>query len=96
MNIVQTPYFRRSYKKLHGKEKELVNNAIKKVIEKPSGGELEKGDLAGIRVYKFKLLDQQFLMAYEHKKDTLFCLRSGFTKIFIGVTFSVRSERYRT
>jgi len=77
MNIVQTPYFRRFYKKLHSKEKKLVNNAIKKVIEKPSCGELKKGDLAGIRVYKFKVLDQQFLMAYEHKKDKLFLLALG-------------------
>jgi len=77
MNIVQTLYFKRNYKKLHSKEKELVNNAIRKVISDPSRGELKKGDLAGVRVFKFKVLDQQFLMAYEHNKDTLFLLALG-------------------
>lgn len=77
MNIVQTPYFKRRYKKLHGKEKELVNNAIRKVAADPSRGELKKADLAGVRVFKFKVFDQQFLMAYEHHKDTLFLLALG-------------------
>jgi mRNA interferase RelE/StbE len=77
MTVVQTPYFRRSYKKLHTNQIKAVNNAIRKVLSNPLCGDEKKGDLAGVRVYKFKVLDQQFLLAYEHDKQNLFLLALG-------------------
>lgn len=77
MNIAQTPYFRRRYKRLQSNQFKPVNEAIRHILSDPSCGEEKKGDLAGVRVYKFRVLDQQFLLAYEHNKDTLILLALG-------------------
>lgn len=77
MKVVQTPYFRRSYKKLHPNQIKPVNEAIRHILSDLSCGEEKKGDLAGVRVYKFRVLEQQFLLAYEHNNETLFLLALG-------------------
>jgi mRNA interferase RelE/StbE len=77
MNIVQSPYFKRTYKKLHPNQSKEVSAAIRHVLSDPSGGEQKKGDLAGVWVYKFRLQDKQFLLAYEFDKETLFLLALG-------------------
>jgi mRNA-degrading endonuclease RelE of RelBE toxin-antitoxin system len=59
------PAFKKVYKKLHANEKKLVEDAIKRIINNPKIGEEKKCDLAGIFVYKFKILNQEFLLAYE-------------------------------
>ncbi len=85
MNIVQTPYSRRSYKKLQANQIKPVNDAIREILVDPSCGEEKKGDLVGVRVYKFRVLDKQFLMAYESKKDTVFLLALGVHEISTGI-----------
>jgi mRNA-degrading endonuclease RelE of RelBE toxin-antitoxin system len=77
MKIVQTPYFKRSYKKLHSNQIKAVNSAIRKALSDPLCGETKKGDLAGVRVYKFRVFEQQFLLAYEFDKNTLYLLALG-------------------
>jgi mRNA interferase RelE/StbE len=77
MKVVQTPYFRRSYKKLHPNQINPVNEAIRHILSDLSCGEEKKGDLAGVRVYKFRVLEQQFLLAYQHDNETLFLLALG-------------------
>jgi hypothetical protein len=41
-------------KKLHPNQKQALDTAIKQLIQTPDLGELKKGDLAEVRVYKFK------------------------------------------
>jgi mRNA interferase RelE/StbE len=77
MNIEQSAYFKRSYKKLRLNELEEVNNAIRHVLGDPLCGEQKKGDLAGVRVHKFRIKDQQFLLAYEFNKKTFYLLALG-------------------
>ena len=77
MSIVQTPYFRRAYKKLHPNQLRPVNEAIRYILSDLTCGEEKKGTLAGVRVYKFRVLDRQFLLAYEYDKETLFLLALG-------------------
>jgi mRNA-degrading endonuclease RelE of RelBE toxin-antitoxin system len=77
MNIVQTRYFKLSYKKLHVGQIKPVNEAVRRILSDPSCGEEKKGDLAGVLVYKFRVQDQQFLLAYEYDKETLFLLALG-------------------
>jgi mRNA interferase RelE/StbE len=77
MKTVQTPYFRRSYKKLHANQIKPVNEAIRHILSDVSCGEEKRGDLAGVRVCKFRVLEQQFLLAYEFDKETLFLLALG-------------------
>jgi hypothetical protein len=77
MKTVQTPYFRRSYKRLHPNQIKPVNEAIRHILSNVSCGEEKRGDLAGVRVYKFSVLEQQFLLAYEFDEETLFLYALG-------------------
>jgi len=77
MNIRQSPIFRNTYKRLHSNQLKDVNEAIRHISSEPYSGEEKKGDLAGIRVYKFRVQDRQFLLAYEFNKDALFLLALG-------------------
>lgn len=77
MKAVQTPYFGRSYKKLHGNQLKSVNEAIRHILPDLSCGEVKRGDLAGVRVYKFRVHEQQYLLAYEYDQETLFLLALG-------------------
>lgn len=63
--IQQMPAFKRVYKKLPKQHKETVNEAILTIVNNPTIGEEKKGDLAGVFVYKFKMHNQEFLLAYE-------------------------------
>lgn len=64
MQITQSPLFKRTYKKLKGQELTATNSAIKAIVENPLLGTEKKQDLAGIRVYKYKVSSKQFLLAY--------------------------------
>ena len=77
MNVRQSPYFRRAYKKLHPNQAKPVNDAIRRIMADPQCGEEKKGDLAGVRVYKFQVQNQQFLLAYEFDTDDLSLLALG-------------------
>lgn len=75
MNIVQTQTFSKQLKKLHKNQKKDLDEAVKEVIGHPQIGETKKGDLSGIRVYKFSMVKQLTLLAYEwHDSDSLLIL----------------------
>ena len=59
MRILVTPSCERSIKKLHPNQKKSLDKAIKAIASKPEIGEAKVGDLEGIYVYKFKLVDKQ-------------------------------------
>lgn len=69
MNIVQTTTFAKQIKKLHKNQKHDLDQALKEIIEDPMMGDLKKGDLNGIRVYKFSMVNQLTLLAYEFNED---------------------------
>ena len=77
MNIRQSPYFRRAYKKLHPNQAGAVKDANHHIMANLQCGDEKKGDLAGVRVYKFRVQDQQFLLAYEFDTDNLSLLALG-------------------
>jgi mRNA-degrading endonuclease RelE of RelBE toxin-antitoxin system len=64
MRVLTTPRFLRSVKKLRADEKRALDEAIQSVIANPDAGELKKGDLAGVRVYKYRFNTVQMLFAY--------------------------------
>lgn len=74
IELRQTPTFKRAYKKLRENERKDVNVAIQYIIDHPEIGELKTGDLAGIRVYKFRVYDQQILLAYEYDGEKVILL----------------------
>lgn len=74
MNIHQTTTFSKQIKKLHKNQKKELDEAIKAIIKNPSIGEMKKGDLNGVQVYKFKMVNQLTLIAYDfnaHKKQLI-------------------------
>ena len=79
MKIFQTNLFFKSVKKLHKNQKKYLDKAVRKIIDDLNLGEAKTGDLAGIRVYKFKILNQLTLLAYTHdnNKMTLILLTFG-------------------
>ena len=62
--VEQTRQFAKQYKKLHDNIVVDVDDAVDVIAEKPSVGELKKGDLAGLRVYKFHSQGQLYLLGY--------------------------------
>lgn len=63
-SIIQTRRFARQYKKLNESTAKDLDNAVLQMSEKPSLGEKKKGDLANLRVYKFKSKNQLYLLGY--------------------------------
>ena len=62
--VVQTRRFGRQYKKLHDNVAEDVDSAVQSVADNPKIGECKKGDLAALRVYKFRSQGQLYLLGY--------------------------------
>jgi len=57
-----------------------LNEAEDAIAISPSLGEEKTGELRGIRVHKFKLFDQQILLAYQvdnDKKEVIFIAVGG-------------------
>lgn len=71
------PLFKRVYKKRHKQNQEIVNQAISAILNNPMLGEEKKVDLAGVLVYKFKIHEQEFLLAYEWDPLTRLLLALG-------------------
>jgi len=64
MRILVTPTFVRASKKLHRSQKSDLDEAVRCVSTDAEIGEAKVGDLAGVRVYKFRLSNQLCLLAY--------------------------------
>ena len=71
MKILQTKIFEKTVKKLQKNAKQDLDNTIKKLASEPLCRELKNGDLAGIRVYKFKMVNQLTLIAYRFDNNEL-------------------------
>tara|TARA_A100001391_G_C4882072_1_gene228411 strand:+ start:107 stop:382 length:276 start_codon:yes stop_codon:yes gene_type:complete len=69
MKVVQTGSFRRKAKKLHATEKAALDRAVKKIVNSPESGISKKGDLADVRVHKYKVKAQQYLLAYAYDPE---------------------------
>lgn len=77
VQIQQSTTFKRAYKRLHPKQKADVDDAVAEIVRDPSIGDAEKGDLAGVYVYKFKCCGQLTLLAYEYDPQTRLLLLLG-------------------
>jgi len=64
MRLLLTASFVRAIKKLHPQQKHDLDNALKEISLDPALGEAKLGDLLGVRVFKFRLCQQQCLLAY--------------------------------
>lgn len=64
MRILVTPTFERTVKKLHRQQKATLDEAVRTIAAQPEVGESKLGDLAGVRVYKFRMGKLLCLLAY--------------------------------
>jgi len=71
MNIVQTTAFSKSVKKLHKSQKKDLDEAVKAIAQNPGIGDPKVGDLSGVSVYKFKMVKQLTLLAYQYEDETI-------------------------
>ena len=71
MKIIQTRAFKQVSKRLKKNQKEALDKAIETVMGDVNIGQAKKGDLIGVRVYKFKMIKQEMLMAYHFEDNTL-------------------------
>ena len=74
------PKYNRIKKKFPDVLRKELNKAEDQVARDPSIGEEKKRDLKGIHVYKFKVLDQQILLAYrvnKNKREVIFVACGG-------------------
>jgi mRNA interferase RelE/StbE len=78
MRVLTTPRFDRSVKKLHAEEKRTLDDAVRAVIADTDIGEVKKGDLAGVRVYKFRFNREQMLLAYAANTEQQVIILMGY------------------
>ena len=69
--VLQTPSFRKAAKKLKPGQKKELDDAVQALMDNPELGELKKGDLAFLRVYKFKMNKQLMLLGYSFNRGSL-------------------------
>lgn len=79
MKILQANEFAKAIKKLSKQQKTMVDAAVKTITTNPAVGEMKIGDLIGVRVYKFRLNNQEVLLAYEYNEADiiLYLLKLG-------------------
>jgi mRNA-degrading endonuclease RelE of RelBE toxin-antitoxin system len=75
--IIQSPIFAKQKKKLHKKQIQYLDNAVKSIFDNPTVGDMKSGDLQGIQIYKYNLKNQQILLAYEVVDSTLYLYSFG-------------------
>ena len=69
LSTLSTASFDRLAKKLHAKDKKVLDAAVLEVAKNPLIGEEKRGDLAGVFVHKFMLNNQEALLAYRLQPD---------------------------
>ncbi len=77
MKIFQSKLFERSIKKLHKEQKIALDNEIKKILDNPNIENEKKGELKGVFFYKFKIMNQQYLLSYRIYQDNLELITFG-------------------
>ena len=55
-------------KKLPAQQKIELDNAVKTIVKNPYIGDLKKGNLSFLRVYKFQINKQLMLLGHHYKK----------------------------
>lgn len=69
--VLQTSSFKKAVKKLRNNQKSDLDGAVRALIENPVLGEQKKGDLAFMRVYKFKMAKQLTLLGYSYQNGSV-------------------------
>ena len=65
LSVIQSHSFKKAVKKLHKNQKADLDAAVRTIIDNPNLGIQKVGDLSSVRIYKFKMLKQLILLAYQ-------------------------------
>ena len=65
LSVIQSHSFKKAVKKLHKNQKADLDAAVRAIIDNPDLGIQKVGDLSSVRIYKFKMLKQLILLAYQ-------------------------------
>ncbi len=76
-HIRVTPWFGRVVKKLKINEKKVLDEEVRSIMDNPEIGVLKKGNLAGIRIHKFKINRQEQLLAYKESEEEILLIMLG-------------------
>ena len=71
MKILQSRSFKRKIKKFTKREKNKLDEQIRKIMDNPFIASEKKGDFRGVYEHKFKLQTVQYLMAYRFVGEDL-------------------------
>lgn len=77
MIVSQTKVFGKQKKKLLSNQIKELDKAVREIAANPLIGDAKRGDLHGIRVYKFRILNHEYLLAYTVSKTAIFLLGLG-------------------
>lgn len=65
VEVLQTAIFAKRKKRLKKNQLNDLDEAIRKIVKNPTIGEKKAGDLSDIWVYKFRMVKQEYLLAYQ-------------------------------
>ncbi|NOZ14247.1 MAG: type II toxin-antitoxin system RelE/ParE family toxin [Acidobacteria bacterium] len=77
VRVFQTARFEKQVRKLAAEQKRQLDVHVRKILADPQIGDLKRGDLAGVLVYKFHLQHQRYLLAYTASDNILTLLMLG-------------------
>ena len=69
--MFQSRQFAKAVKKLHSNQKSDLDKAVQLLMGDQLIGDSKAGDLAGVRVHKFKIVNQLNLLAYSYGDEIL-------------------------
>lgn len=72
LSVIALPRFIKQIKKLSKKTQEDVQYQIYEILDNPEIGERKKGDLSIVRVHKFKIKTQLYLLAYRVIENNIY------------------------
>ena len=77
IEILQTPIFDKQKKKLKKNQIKDLDEAVREIVKHPEIGERKIGDLADIWVYKFRMVKQEHLLAYQWNNEKRILIALG-------------------
>lgn len=69
--VLQTPSFKKAVKRLKANQKKDLDSTVEELMVNPELGDQKKGDLAFLRVHKFKMVKQLTLLGYNFDSGKL-------------------------
>ena len=71
MKVLQSRQFAKAVKKQHANQKSDLDRAVQLLMQDPLIGDRKSGDLGGVRVYKFQMVNQENLLAFSYEDEVL-------------------------